>query len=75
LRSERNLVQGQAFSEKLKRSLNVYHIRAFSTTQMLEELIALAKEFDAAGNWGESLDHTDDEVAFYDALAAHDSAM
>ncbi len=42
---------------------------------MLEELLALAKEFDAAGNWGESLDHADDEVAFYDALATNECAM
>jgi type I restriction enzyme R subunit len=50
VRSERKLVQSQAFSEKLKRSRNVYPNRAFTTTEKLEELVALAMTFDAAGN-------------------------
>ena len=73
-RSKRNLVQSQAFSEKLKRTLNAYHNRAISTMQVIEELITLAKDLDAATKRGEDLGLTDDEVAFYDALAANDSA-
>ncbi len=42
---------------------------------MIDELIALAKELDAASKRGESLGLTDDEVAFYDALATNDSAV
>ena len=42
---------------------------------MIEELIALAKDLDAATKRGESLGLSDDEVAFYDALAANDSAV
>ena len=75
VRSRRNLVQSQAFSEKLKQTLNAYHNRAISTMQVLEELIKLAKEMDAATKRGEELGLTDDEVAFYDALAANESAV
>ena len=75
VRSKRNLVQSQVFSEKLKATLNAYHNRAITTAQVIEELIALAKELDAASKRGESLGLTDDEVAFYDALAANDSAL
>jgi type I restriction enzyme R subunit len=75
VRSRRNLVQSQVFSEKLKATLNAYHNRAITTAQVIEELIALAKELDAASKRGESLGLTDDEVAFYDALAANDSAV
>ena len=42
---------------------------------MIEELIQLAKELDAATKRGESLGLNDDEIAFYDALAANDSAV
>jgi type I restriction enzyme, R subunit len=75
VRSKRNLVQSQVFSEKLKNTLNAYHNRAISTAHVIEELIALAKDLDAATKRGESLGLTDDEVAFYDALAANDSAV
>lgn len=75
VRSKRNLVQSQVFSEKLKKTLNAYHNRAISTMQVIEELIKLAKDLDAATKRGEDLGLTDDEVAFYDALAANDSAV
>ena len=42
--------------------------------EVIEELIKLAKELDAATKRGEDLGLTDDEVAFYDALAANESA-
>jgi len=74
-RSKRNLVQSQLFSEKLKKTLNAYHNRAIATQEVIEELIKLAKEMDAATKRGVDLGLTDDEVAFYDALSANDSAV
>jgi type I restriction enzyme R subunit len=74
-RSKRNLVQSQLFSEKLKKTLNAYHNRAIATQEVIEELIKLAKEMDAATKRGVDLGLTDDEVAFYDALSAHESAV
>ena len=75
VRSKRNVVQAQVFSDKLKKTLNAYHNRAISTMEVIEELIRLAKELDAATKRGEHLGLTDDEVAFYDALAANESAV
>ena len=75
VRSKHNLVQSQVFSEKLKKTLNAYHNRAISTMQVIEELIKLAKDLDAATKRGEDMGLTDDEIAFYDALATNDSAM
>ncbi len=43
--------------------------------EVIEELIKLAKEMDAATKRGEDLGLTDDEVAFYDALAVNESAV
>jgi type I restriction enzyme R subunit len=75
VRARRNLVQAQVFSEKLKKTLNGYHNRAISTMQVIEELIKLAKDLDAASKRGADLGLTDDEIAFYDALAANNSAL
>jgi len=75
VRSKRNLVQSQLFSEKLKKTLNAYHNRAIATQEVIEELIKLAKEMDAATKRGQNLGLTDDELAFYDALAANASAV
>jgi type I restriction enzyme R subunit len=75
VRSKRNLVQSQLFSEKLKKTLNAYHNRAISTMQVIEELIKLAKDLDAATKAGKDMGLTDDEKAFYDALAANESAV
>ena len=74
-RSKRNLVQSQLFSQKLKKTLNAYHNRAIATQEVIEELIKLAKEMDAATKRGENLGLTDDEIAFYDALTANESAV
>jgi type I restriction enzyme R subunit len=75
VRAKRNVVQYQLFSEKLKQTLNAYHNRAIATQEVIEELIKLAKEMDAATKRGDDLGLTSDEVAFYDALAANDSAV
>lgn len=68
VRSRRNLVQSQVFSEKLKKTLNAYHNRAISTMQVIEELIKLAKDLDAATKRGEDLGLTDDEVVLTPSL-------
>jgi type I restriction enzyme, R subunit len=75
VRSKRNLVQSREFSEMLKKTLNAYHNRAIATQEVIEELIKLAKEMSAANQRGVDLGLNDDEVAFYDALAANDSAV
>lgn len=75
VRSKRNLVQSREFSEMLKNTLNAYHNRAIATQEIIEELIQLAKQMSAANQRGVDLGLNDDEVAFYDALAANDSAV
>jgi type I restriction enzyme R subunit len=75
VRSSRNLVQGKLFSEKLKKAVNAYHNRAITTVELIDELITIAKEIEAASKRGEALGLNDDEIAFYDALATNDSAV
>lgn len=75
VRSKRNLVQSQLFSDKLKKTLNSYHNRAISTLEVIEELIKLAKDLDAATKAGQEMGLTEDEKAFYDALSNNGSAL
>jgi type I restriction enzyme R subunit len=75
LRSVRNLVQSRQFSEMLKSTLNAYHNRAIATQEVIEELIALAKQMSEATKRGQDLGLNDDEIAFYDALSANESAV
>ena len=72
--SKRNVTQSKAFSERLEAAIARYHANAITTAQVLEELIQLAKDIRAARSRGEEKGLTDEEVAFYDALAENESA-
>ena len=73
--ARKNLIQSKAFSEMLKRSIIKYKNRQIETAKVIEELIELAKEIQAANKRGEKLGLSEDELAFYDALANNESAV
>ncbi|MFX8381737.1 type I restriction enzyme endonuclease domain-containing protein, partial [Acinetobacter baumannii] len=52
-----------------------YHTNAISTVEVLQELIALAREVRSARRRGEEEGLSPDEIAFYDALAESTSAV
>jgi type I restriction enzyme R subunit len=52
-----------------------YHANAITTVQVLEELIGFAKDIRAARERGEETGLSDEEIAFYDALAENKSAQ
>lgn len=74
-RSRRNVVQARRFSEMVEASLRRYQNRAIETAQVIEELIRLAKDLNAALRRGEQIGLNEDELAFYDALEVNDSAV
>jgi len=74
-RGRKNIVQARSFSEMLENSIRRYQNRAIETAQVIEELIALAKDLREADARGEELGLTEDEIAFYDALEVNDSAV
>jgi type I restriction enzyme R subunit len=74
-RSKRNVVQARSFADLLEQSVRKYQTRAIETVQVIEELIALAKDMRAASARGEALHLSEDELAFYDALEVNDSAV
>jgi type I restriction enzyme R subunit len=59
----------------LEQSLRKYRNRAIETAQVIEELIALAKQMRAANARGEELGLSEEELAFYDALEVNDRAV
>ena len=70
-----NVVQDRKFSEMLANVITRYQNRSIETAQVMEELVQMAKEFRAAASRGETLGLTEDELRFYDALAANESAV
>ena len=72
--SKRNVTQLKVFSERLEAAIARYHANALTTAQVIEELIQLAKDIRAARARGEETGLTDEEIAFYDALAENESA-
>jgi type I restriction enzyme R subunit len=75
LRSRTNLVQSRSFTEMLERTIRSYQNRAIEASEVIAQLIELAKEMREANKRGENLNLAEDELAFYDALEVNDSAV
>lgn len=69
-----NLVKAKKFTDMLNAAINKYNKRAIETSKVIEELIELAKEMNDSYKAGEESDLIQEEVAFYDALASHETA-
>ena len=69
-----NLIEARKLSDRLDEVLARYHNRAVDSLQVIDELIALAREIAAASKRGTDLGMTAEELAFYDALAENGSA-
>ena len=74
-RDKTNRVQSKLFSEMLEDSLHRYQSRAIQASQIIEEMIEMAKKMKAADLRSEELGLNSDEIAFYDALGTNDSAV
>jgi len=68
------VVQARSFAELLERAVRRQN-RAVEAVQVIEELIALAKEMRKADRRREQLGLSEEELAFYDALETNDSAV
>jgi type I restriction enzyme R subunit len=74
-RRRKNVVQARSFAEMLEESIRRYQNRAIEAAQVIEEMIALAKQMRRANERGEELKLSEEELAFYDALETNDSAV
>ena len=70
-----NVVQEKKFSEMLGNVIKRYQNRSIETAQVMEELVEMARKFREAASRGETLGLSEDELRFYDALAANESAV
>lgn len=73
-RARNNVVQEKKYGDRLLETLRKYHNRAVETAQVIEELIQMAKDFQAVLEREAALGLNPDEIAFYDALANNESA-
>lgn len=71
-RGQKNAMQAKEFTQKLEEAIAKYQNRALTTVEVIEELIKLAREINAAKP-PEGL--TEEEFAFYQALCENESAV
>ena len=74
-RRRQNVVQSRSFARMLEDAIRRYQNRTIEAAQVIEELIELAKQMREDFARGEALGLSEDELAFYDALEANDSAV
>jgi len=68
-------VQQTKFSDLLANVVNRYQNRSIETAQVIEELLEMAKKFKEAADRGADLGLSNDELAFYDALANNEESV
>ncbi len=75
--TQNSVVRHRAFSEKLTELMNRYTNQQLTSAEVIAELIELAKEVAAESQRGEQFTPplSSDELAFYDAVAANESAV
>ncbi|TKT84594.1 type I restriction endonuclease subunit R [Dyadobacter frigoris] len=74
-RSKTNLVKSKKLLEMLEGAIKRYQNNLLTTSEIIQELINIAKEIKQSDKENESLGLTKDEVAFYNALEVNDSAV
>ena len=75
IRAKSNLVVSRRLIEMLESSIKKYQNNLLTTTEIIQELIYIAKQLKESDKESEKLGLTKDEVAFYDALEINDSAV
>ena len=75
IRSRQNAVQARKFSDMLSDAMKKYESRSLTTVRLIEHLIEFAKELRDEPKRAEAMGLSEDELAFYDALAENESAV
>ncbi len=73
-RTKTNLVQSKALMEMLEDAIRRYQNNILTAAEVINELLHLAKDIQQADQRGDDLGLSAEELAFYDALAANESA-
>ena len=75
IRAKSNLVVSKKLLAMLESSIKKYQNNLLTTTEIIQELINIAKHIKESDKEAEKLGLTKEEVAFYDALEVNDSAV
>ena len=75
LRSKHNLAKSRSLMEMLDGAIKRYQNNLLTTAEIIQELIRIAHEINAADKRGADMGLSDNELAFYDALETNDSAV
>ena len=75
IRMKKNLIQSKKLSEMLEEAIRKYQNNLLTTAQVIEELIRMARDIRESDKRGGQLNLSDEELAFYDALANNQSAI
>jgi type I restriction enzyme R subunit len=70
-----NVVEGKKLLEMLETSIKKYQNNLLTTAEIIDELVAIAKQIREVDGLAEQLKLTKDEFAFYTALEVNDSAV
>lgn len=70
-----NKVMSEKFEEMLKKSIDEYNKRGITSELVIRKLIEMAKKINAEQEKGKDLGLSQEEIAFYDALADHEKAI
>jgi type I restriction enzyme R subunit len=74
IRRKKNLIQARSFEDLLDKAIKAYTNRSVEAAEIVQQLIELAKKMREEQQRGAKLDLTEEEVAFYEALADNESA-
>lgn len=67
---EKNLAQARSFRELLEQTLQRYHSRVIDAATVIQTMLAIQKERTSSSRRANELGLTEEEIAFYDAIAA-----
>jgi len=73
-RTKKNLVQSKSLMNMLEDSIKRYHNKTITATEVIEEVIKIAKEIEEMDQSSKELKLTEYEYAFYSAVADNESA-
>ncbi len=75
IRLKFNITEGKNLLDMLEASIKKYQSNLLSTVEIIEELVAIARQIRTIDGLAEKLKLTKDEFAFYTALEINDSAV
>jgi type I restriction enzyme R subunit len=75
IRHRKNIIQARSFEELLDKAIKAYTNKSIEAAEIIQQLIDLARKMREEQQRGNLLNLSEEEIAFYDALADNESAV